>query len=78
MVRERDELKDALMDIERRMRDIQDNTKLLSAERDKFIALFEQVSLEYTVSPSCCLMLLTAQLCLSSKGSRGAKTSSPS
>lgn len=52
VVRERDELKDALLDIERRMRDIQDNAKILSAERDKFITLFKQVRLECIVSPS--------------------------
>lgn len=57
VVRERDELKDALLDIERRMRDIQDNAKILSAERDKFIALFKQVRLKYTVSSTCAFAL---------------------
>lgn len=50
MVRERDELKDALLDIEKHMEDIQDNVKTLSAERDEFKALFKQVRLECIVS----------------------------
>lgn len=53
VVRERDELKDALLDIERRMKDIQDNAKILSAERDKFITLFKQVRLDCIVPPAC-------------------------
>lgn len=53
MVRERDELKHALLDIERRMKDIQDNAKILSAERDKFITLFKQVRLDCIVPPTC-------------------------
>lgn len=60
MVKERDELKDALLDIERRMRDIQDNAKILSAERDKFVALFKQVRLEYIVSSLCTTALFNA------------------
>lgn len=64
MVRERDELKDALLDIEMRMRDIQDNAKILSAERDRFQTLFKQVRLQCISSPSCptALALLTAKM----------------
>lgn len=49
VVRERDELKDALLDIEKHMEDIQDNVKTLSTERDKFKTLFKQVSFKCIV-----------------------------
>lgn len=52
VVRERDELKDALLDIEKHMEDIQDNVKTLSTERDEFKALFKQVRLQCVVSPT--------------------------
>lgn len=52
MVRERDELKDALLDIKKHMEDIQDNVKTLSAERDEFKALFKQVRLQCVVPPT--------------------------
>lgn len=53
MVKERDELKDALLDIERQMEDIQDNVKTLSAEKDKFKSLFRQVRLQSSVCHLC-------------------------
>lgn len=49
VVRERDELKDALLDIEKHMEDIQDNVKTLSTERDKLKTLFKQVSFKCIV-----------------------------
>ncbi|XP_042339694.1 centrosomal protein of 135 kDa [Plectropomus leopardus] len=42
LVKERDELKAALLDFERHMEDIQDNVKGLSSERDHFKTLFKQ------------------------------------
>ncbi|MEQ2304804.1 hypothetical protein AMECASPLE_031148, partial [Ameca splendens] len=42
VVRERDELKAALMNFEKHMEDIQNNVKALSNERDHFKALFKQ------------------------------------
>lgn len=53
VVKERDELKDALLDIERQMEDIQDNVKTLSAEKDKFKSLFRQVRLQSSVCHLC-------------------------
>lgn len=60
VVRERDELKDALLDIEKHMEDIQDNVKTLSAERDEFKALFKRVRLQCVVSPTCPPVLFDA------------------
>ncbi|TKS75034.1 Centrosomal protein of 135 kDa [Collichthys lucidus] len=42
VLKERDELKAALLDFERHMEDIQDNVKALSTEREHFKALFKQ------------------------------------
>ncbi|XP_076582514.1 centrosomal protein of 135 kDa [Chaetodon auriga] len=42
LIKERDELKAALLDIEKHMEDIQDNVKTLSAERDHFRTLLKQ------------------------------------
>ncbi|XP_041790980.1 centrosomal protein of 135 kDa isoform X2 [Chelmon rostratus] len=42
LIKERDELKAALLDIEKHMEDIQENVKTLSAERDHFRTLFKQ------------------------------------
>lgn len=45
LVKERDELKVALLDLENHMEDIQDNMKTLFDERDRLKALLTQVSL---------------------------------
>uniref|UniRef100_A0A673B0P6 Centrosomal protein 135 n=1 Tax=Sphaeramia orbicularis TaxID=375764 RepID=A0A673B0P6_9TELE len=42
-IRERDELKGALLDFEKHMEDIQENVKILSAERDQFKMLLKQL-----------------------------------
>lgn len=44
VVKERDELKAALLDFEEHMEDIQNKVKSLSAERDQFKTLLKQVS----------------------------------
>lgn len=44
MVKERDELKAALLDFEKHMEDIQHKVKTLSTERDQYKRLFKQVS----------------------------------
>lgn len=46
LIKERDELKAALLDIEKHMEDIQENVKTLSAERDHFRTLFKQVGFQ--------------------------------
>uniref|UniRef100_A0A3B3BWX3 Centrosomal protein 135 n=1 Tax=Oryzias melastigma TaxID=30732 RepID=A0A3B3BWX3_ORYME len=45
-LKERDELKAALLDFEKHMEDIQKDVKVLSSERDHFKALFQHVQLE--------------------------------
>lgn len=50
-VKERDELKAALLDFEKHTKDIQDNVKTLSTDRDNFKMLFKQVSLINIVPP---------------------------
>uniref|UniRef100_A0A673AWV1 Centrosomal protein 135 n=1 Tax=Sphaeramia orbicularis TaxID=375764 RepID=A0A673AWV1_9TELE len=42
LIKERDELKGALLDFEKHMEDIQENVKILSAERDQFKMLLKQ------------------------------------
>ncbi|XP_029988835.1 centrosomal protein of 135 kDa isoform X3 [Sphaeramia orbicularis] len=44
LIKERDELKGALLDFEKHMEDIQENVKILSAERDQFKMLLKQVA----------------------------------
>lgn len=44
LLKERDELKAALLEFERHMEDIQSNVKGLSSERDHFKKMFKQVS----------------------------------
>lgn len=51
VLKERDELKAALLDFEKHMEDIQDNVKTLSTERDKFKMLFKQVSFRNIIPP---------------------------
>lgn len=51
VVKERDELKAALLDFEKHMEDIQNNVKVLSTERDHFKTLFKQVGV--TCSCTC-------------------------
>uniref|UniRef100_A0A3B5LLC3 Centrosomal protein 135 n=1 Tax=Xiphophorus couchianus TaxID=32473 RepID=A0A3B5LLC3_9TELE len=48
VIKEKDELKAALMDFERQMEDIQKNIQVLSNERDHFKTLFKQVRFKYT------------------------------
>ena len=43
VMKERDELRAALLDIEKHVEDIQSNVKVLSNERDHFKTLFKQV-----------------------------------
>lgn len=51
VVKERDELKAALLDFEKHMEDIQDDVKTLSTDRDNFKTLFKQVSLRNIIPP---------------------------
>lgn len=44
VIKERDELKVALLDIEKQTEDIQNNVKALCNERDHFKTLYKQVS----------------------------------
>lgn len=43
VLREREELKSTLKKLERRMAEIQGNLKVLTAERDKIVDLYERV-----------------------------------
>lgn len=52
VVKERDELKAALLDFEKHMEDIQDNVKGLSTDRDKFKTLLKQVGFRIFI-PTC-------------------------
>lgn len=61
VVKERDELKAALLDFEKHIEDIQDNVKGLSAERDRFKTLLKQVSFINLIPPggqTCYLTIL--------------------
>ncbi|KAM7388577.1 hypothetical protein PAMP_024744 [Pampus punctatissimus] len=51
VVKERDELKAALLDFEEHMEDIQNKVKTLSAERDHFKMLFKQAQEDLKLSP---------------------------
>uniref|UniRef100_A0A3B3Z010 Centrosomal protein 135 n=1 Tax=Poecilia mexicana TaxID=48701 RepID=A0A3B3Z010_9TELE len=48
VIKEKNELKAALMDFERQMEDIQNNVQVLSNERDHFKTLLKQVRFQYT------------------------------
>lgn len=50
VIKERDELKVALMDFEKHLEDIQKDVKALSNERDHFKTLFKQVRFRYLMS----------------------------
>ncbi|CAK6956095.1 LOW QUALITY PROTEIN: centrosomal protein of 135 kDa [Scomber scombrus] len=52
VVKERDELKAALLDFEEHMEDIQNKVKSLSAERDQFKTLLKQAQEDLQLSPS--------------------------
>ncbi|XP_067453663.1 centrosomal protein of 135 kDa isoform X1 [Thunnus thynnus] len=52
LVKERDELKAALLDFEQHMEDIQNKVKALSAEKDQFKALFTQAQEDLKLCPS--------------------------
>ncbi|XP_060884798.1 centrosomal protein of 135 kDa isoform X2 [Labrus mixtus] len=52
VLKERDELKAALLDFERHMEEIQNNVKVLSTERDHFKKLFKQVQDELRLARS--------------------------
>lgn len=51
LVKERDELKAALLDFEKHMEDIQKDVKALSTERDHFKTLFKQVGFRNIIPP---------------------------
>lgn len=58
LLKERDELKAALLEFEKHIEEIQSNVKALSAERDHYKALFIKVSLKNKVS--LCMYLKNA------------------
>lgn len=49
IVKERDELKAALLDFEKHVEDIQNNVKAVCTERDNFKTLFKQVRFKNNV-----------------------------
>lgn len=76
LVKERDELRAALLDFEKHMEDIQNNVKALSSERDHFKTLFKQVSSRNFISTRWKLpifTLLREQMFFFHSGSRGLK-----